>query len=383
MGTLALIRAEQDGDVRYLECHVNLWNLGGLFRRAYFFDLGLVFTPAGESVVRELAFLLPCSADGVEPTDLSQILKGSGTASLVIGARVDPDDGSFVIHEPAGAKRWKSVRAKVELDKDLSTSELRDEKLSVWRMKLADAVQPGTQAYVRFRFRMPDPRRTWTWQMGKRTALIDLRFADVREAVREGSGARADVDQLSARFLPVEKLNMLVIAPASLQAGAVTPPLRYMRLFEGRVWEDYLDRAVGWRRSQNLVVYHWRWTSGDVAAIVPGPRRRTTATPAPPGVAPFRAFLVLGKDTGFVPVLTFLAALALLSMVFVPLGLSGTEAWAQSVVGSYGPWLAGFVGISALGTVLSLVAPIRRAWSRVPRAYTRVEGWIFRVWASV
>ena len=55
-----------------------------------------------------------------------------------------------------------------------------------------------------------------------------------------------------------------------------------MRLFEGRVWEKYLNRAVDRRRKEKLIIYQWRNKPG-----VP-------VSPADP----FHAFIDLSQEFG-------------------------------------------------------------------------------------
>jgi hypothetical protein len=390
VGTLALIRAPVDGDVRYLECHVNFWSLAGLMlRRIYLLDIGLAFTPAGNQPVKKLGLLLPFRADQSSFTDLYELLTANQeTAALVFGTRVDVSKDKFVIHEPAGDKEWVPVVARGVSDPRSDAKGWRKENLSVWWLELDQAIRIGQTAYVRVRFTVSNPARTWIWGRAKRSALIDLRFGEVRETVTSGNEAKAEIERLSRDFVGVEKLNVLVIAPSWLQPRAWTPQLRYMRLFEGRVWEPYLDRAVDLGRTDNLMIYHWRHTAADDPQATPVPDAVTPAhprtgrrrRPAPnPEIQPFRAFLLLSKETRLAPVGNHL-----LTAVLAGAAVLAVINWSQSVDAatrlwsSYWGWLAAAVSISAASILLRLIGPFRSFLSHLPRAFRGFEKSVFR-----
>ena len=125
--------------------------------------------------------------------------------------------------------------------------------ISVVRIALASQLAKGEQAYVRFRFETRRVGRLWSrkrFLLARNGAVVDLRVADVREIVH----ATADAASILERVIPIDRLFVFVIAPASLQQQTASPTLQYMWLLEGRDWEDYLGRvAYFFRRARKMV----------------------------------------------------------------------------------------------------------------------------------
>jgi hypothetical protein len=157
------------------------------------------------------------------------------------------------------------------VDFDLAQCKLVDEysgqDYSYWSLKLSNSISKDPDSYIRVRFRIRNAGRTWTWKksgLAKNGALIDLRVADLRETTFEECWMA-----FRDKIISIGKLNIFVIAPTWLQLRAISPPYHYMRLFEGRIWEKYLRRAVDLRRREKLVIYQWRNNSKAVNASNP------------------------------------------------------------------------------------------------------------------
>jgi hypothetical protein len=109
------------------------------------------------------------------------------------------------------------------------------------------------------------------------SALIDVRFADVREAWNV-----TGLDALKSRIVPMENVNFFVVAPARYHLTATSPAVHYIRILEGRSWEDYLERKTTILGTEKLSIYQWR---NQLKPI-------TTADP-------FRVFLDIDQELGF------------------------------------------------------------------------------------
>lgn len=137
--------------------------------------------------------------------------------------------------------------------------------------------------YLRLRFAVANPGQVWIWKrslLARNGALVDIRVSELRETVTVPDWMAFQDD-----IVPIKRLNCFVIAPAFLQARAISPQTQYMRLLEGRVWERYLGRPAEWFDRRRLIIYHWQ-----VA------KENETVAPA----NPFRAFLDLSHEFGHV-----------------------------------------------------------------------------------
>jgi hypothetical protein len=121
-----------------------------------------------------------------------------------------------------------------------------------------------------------------------------LRIAEVREAV-----GLSKWDGLIERIVPIETLNLFVVAPSTLQAAAISPAPRYIRVLEGNAWAPYIGRAPDLFRSGKLIVYYWRHKSEDEGKRAIDPDN------------PFRAFIDLNRPSIFAnPIVAILLALS-------------------------------------------------------------------------
>lgn len=86
-------------------------------------------------------------------------------------------------------------------------------------------------------------------------AVFDFRIADIRSSAQIPGG-----ESLIDRIRPVKSAAVFIMTPLWLHARSVNPDPKYIRLLEGRVWSDYLDRAPELSRRSRLVVRYWKPT---------------------------------------------------------------------------------------------------------------------------
>jgi len=336
------------------QCHINFWSLGALFRRVYVCDVGLQLkAPPGEAPVQEIRLLLPFEAESRGFTDLYSIMSVHENFKLVFGEPLE----TLSSNPPT----YKTTSATYRLQRLSTTeSELKASRgtaaATIGTLRLTSAIPPGETAYVRLRLRVGKRARVWLWQRQffvRRRALIDLRVADLRESLIDRT-----LVELEDRILPVAELYMFVIADWALQHRVSSPPLRHIRVLEGRVWEPYLNRATDLRRKGKLVIYYWKST------------QETTA------VNPFRAFLDLSIDDSVMS-WRHLAAIAL--VIGLALWVQGGGAGSDlSRLGNWSLSFAARVPIGIEATVVGLVV----LWATLYAVFDTVKRQSKDLWRS-
>ena len=274
MAFFAIIK-DHDDSFEVLQCHINIWCLGGIFGHSNFvWDVGLRLKGTTDKKVTKIYVAFPFGTDSNTIEDLHDRLIHQHTAELVFGGPVKIDGDQITYDErPVALGR---------IDSSKRVEEKCGSDYSFWEIAISPPLAKDKELYFRIRLKIARCGSTWVWKRSlgrKNGALVDLRVSDVREAVAVGSwGAFRD------RIVPIDKLNLLVIAPDFLQMRAVSPVLRYMRLLESRAWEYYLGQSPNILDRRRLIIYHWRSEKG-----------------APVDVKnPFLAFLDLSRDYGFI-----------------------------------------------------------------------------------
>jgi hypothetical protein len=256
------------------QCHINLWCLGGILGRTNFYwDVGLRIRGTDQKEIARISLALPFATDADSVRDLHDQLVDNKTAELVFGNPVSIS-GSVPNYDGSPVELGRIESPRLITQKSGQTH-------SLWEIGLAPPLKNSSELYIRLRFVLKGCGRTWVWKRSlwrKNGALLDLRVSDVREGV-----ALSDWASLRMRIVPVDKLNLFVIAPAYLQARSISPELRYMRLLENSAWENYLGRIPN-SSGERLIIYHWR--SKDETKVDVN--------------RPFLAFLDLTRDYGFV-----------------------------------------------------------------------------------
>jgi hypothetical protein len=279
MGFFAVLRDEPEDNFDVIACHLNLWSLGGLFgHRVFLFDVGLRLKNKQERGLTKIRLAIPFGTDKESLEDLHDLMLNQSSARLIFGKPVTID-GSTIDYEGG----VQVLVANISSNESQLHTELSDlgKGYSLWTIKISPSIKSGEECYARVRFELRNLGRAWVWKrsgLAKTGALVDLRVADVRQAVSEWNA-------LEDQIVPIQGINVFVISPASLQFRATSPSFHYMRLLEGRVWEPYLRRSSDFRRSAKLVIFEWRNNAGS------------QVDPA----HPFRVLLDLSYEFGLLP----------------------------------------------------------------------------------
>ena len=284
MGFCAVIRTTPGDDFTVAECHINLWSLAGIFkRRRFFLDVGLRLR-AGDKEVSAIELALPLGIYGKEAhglEDLYDLMLDTNVSQLIFGGHVEVDREKSRLRYDSSTLGPREIElAALDLPSCKRNSGYSGKEFSYWLLQLNAPIRREPDTYLRVRFKVRNLGRTWIWKksgLARNGALLDLRVTDLRESYVETEW-RPSPDKL----VPIDNLRLFVIAPSWLQLRAVSPPYHYMRLFEGRVWEKYLKRAVDLRRREKLVIYQWR------------NKQEVAVSPA----NPFHAFIDFSQEFG-------------------------------------------------------------------------------------
>jgi hypothetical protein len=360
MAFFAIIR-DHDDSFEVLQCHINIWCLGGILGHSNFvWDVGLRLKGTVDKKVTKLYMAFPFGAEGSGIEDLHDRLIHQHTAELVFGSpvKIDGDEITYDEHPVVLGRVDTSRRIEDKCGPDYS----------FWEIAIAPTLAKDKELYVRIRIRIARCGSTWVWKRSlgrKNGALVDLRVSDVREAVAvEPWGSFKD------RIVSIEKLNLLVIAPDFLQMRAVSPALRYMRLLESRAWENYLGQSPNLLGRRRLIIYHWRSQKGEPVDVK----------------TPFLAFLDLSRDYGFVrPANHVRAAIFIVVMAAIVYGYGGgfaRDSWSWATHFAQQNKLASIIGGAG---ALTIFFGIQKSWPlirnvvRTCRAvFLAVEDWFLK-----
>lgn len=354
MAYFAII-SDNSSSLKVVRCHINVWALDEAFGMTFFFDVGLGLNANGSDPITKFSLALPFRH--TEFVDLKGKLMDANTARLILGQPVQINkDGviSFVDSSPDG--KTKPIKLKTthvpepERDDKMST-----ENYSLLNFELKSAIeQLGTsspETYLRMRFSVKSFSRTWVRQDSG--ALVDIRISDVRE------GLAAQWNALEEKIVPIDSLNLFIIAPSTMKKRSVSPELKYARLLEGPLWETYLDRKLQLVGRKKHVIYYWRNDK-------PISHNK-----------PFMAFLDLAKEQTpgywwFVFLTALILATAWGFYRFLPSTYAAKDAWAYivSVVG--GLVSLGFIKKAWAGR--TLVVEIVTKFVTLPR---RLNSWFY------
>lgn len=333
----------------------------------FYFDVGVKFTPSGLPVDR-IRILLPFRTEKNGMWDLSDAMRHPDVSRLVFGEPVDVSSGGVLTYRD---QQLHLISVTAENPPIVAGAHPRAE--SLWNLKLSPAPTQIQDYYARFRFLVRDPRPAWQWKRGlifKRVgAKIDLRVSDVRE-----TSSTLGTEELN--ILPIDDLYVFAIAPWSLQARAISPALKYMRVLEGTKWARYLESAIPPLPSTKMVVYYWRT----------GASSQENATPSRPTVtttlSPFRAFLDLSHEYG--PTVLLNQVLALIIVVIgVSIAsdvLSGSVSgakWLGTVAIELWPIVIGIAAFLGLSTIFGGVRRLNNWSSDITRRLDQAFGRIF------
>ena len=355
MGFFAVLADDSDKRFKVKECHLNLWSLGGFGRRVFYWDVGLRLE-ADQGKLSKFQLVIPFGTEGAGIQDLGDCLLDQNVAHLIFGKPVKIQD-SNIDYGQGPLSVGNVPRTDARLVKERS-----DKDVSFWSLSVSPPIESGKQAYLRVRFEIRNLGRAWKWKrscLAKVWALVDLRVADVRQAI-----SIPDCKAFEPLIMPIERLNLFLIAPASLQLRVTSPPFHYMRLLEGSVWEPYLGRRTDLMRSQKLVIYEWRGEKVEAAN-------------------PFRAFIDLSREFGPTPlkyyVLTVtLVLLALLIAYYLrPLAVPIYEV-GIGLLSQYVTQLTVGAVATFLLWLLSYTGPARKVLDVMRELSRKFDRWLYR-----
>jgi hypothetical protein len=368
MGFFAVVRHPEAPEFSIETCHINLWSLPGLFRQLFYWDVGLHIR-ATDGKISKIQLALPFGTEDGSLSDLHDQVCDPKVAQLIFGkpVRTDQAHGKIIIERSDGDLEWDVMsiaQAKCERVVALSSS-----TFSFWTIELSTPIEVGNAAYVRVRFDVSNIGRTWIWKrsfLGSSGAIVDLRIADVRESWRIER-----MSEYQTRIVNINRLFLFLIAPASLQYRATSPGLHDLRLHEGRVWENYLQRKTDFGRKGKYVIYQWR-NDKDAPISQMDAFRAFIDLSFEYGIPPFRQCLI----TAFT-VTGMLALYALCNQIFQIHHQWFISTWAKTVSS-----LGGIVGGLTLVTLSTLGIKYFNKWKAArefwKKHFPKVEKRIFR-----
>jgi hypothetical protein len=338
LGFLAILAPDgfKTQDLEITKCHVNLWSLPGIIRREFFIDVGVRLRVNSGHDLTTVRILLPFGTRPDGFADLRDVLRDQSAAELVFGEPVTIESQADICTIKYRDQVYEIVKVQ---SGDLLLQGSRDRGESLWELTLRSPIPAnGGERYFRVRFEIDNLGNTWNWKhsvlSAKAGALVDLRICDVRQAV---SGIGRDLED---SIIPITDLYVFVVIPWRLHLRTASPPLKYLRVLEGRPWRTYLRRATDIRRAAKLVVYYWRapdpkQTSGKQIGIF----------------NPMLVFLDVSREYGPFSLgnYVFILLVVLIAMVLAPAITSVARLYSFSSLA----WIAGIVGLPGI-TLLGL-----------------------------
>jgi hypothetical protein len=359
MSFFAVMRDDSDDNFDVIACHLNLWSLRGLLgHRVFLFDVGLRLKNKREKGLSKVRLAIPFGTDKESLEDLHDMLLNQSAARLIFGRPVKIE-GSKIDYDTGVQIPVATVSSgESELITDLSDSR---KGYSLWLIKFSPSIKKDEECYLRVRFELRNLGRAWLWKrsgFATTGALVDLRVADVRQAISKWNA-------LEDQIVTIQEINVFVISPASLQFRATSPSCHYMRLLEGDVWEPYLRRKSG-RRPEKLVIYEWR--SEKNSAI--------------DSARAFRVLLDLSYEFGLLPpsnhVLTAgLVLIILIAIYYVSHHVAELTKASVAVLSVLPPLTVSTIGV-IIAWLIRGYEPVRTIVGAAKKAFRRLERHVTR-----
>lgn len=251
MSFFAVLGESETSSFNIETCHLNLWALGGLFRRQVFYwDVGLRIKANEHNPVDNIWVALPLGTKEKDLVDLRDKMTSQRTLELVFGEAVSIRQDCIEYGE--GEVRPIGIDvSECKMDEKKS-----DKNFSLWNLKLAPTIRAGEEGYLRIRFHARTEGRMWTKKrhgLFSSGALVDMRVSDVRETWNVKDGAA-----LKGRIIPINTLYVFLILPSALRYNMASPAFKYVRVLEGQAWESYLDSATNFWKYRKMIVYYWK-----------------------------------------------------------------------------------------------------------------------------
>jgi hypothetical protein len=224
---------------------INVWCLPKIAGRYSFYcDIGIELTP--KNATKQLSLALPFQTSGLEDL-VPRLAQNSNIAGLVFGEPVS------TLAERITVKKEELHLGYVDVDGSELDRRRSYEAFSLWRLQFSNELKAVEKAYIRVRFRIKSLGRFWVWQTSRargRTAVVDVRVGDLREAV-----VLRNAQEYASRLVTVKRLNCFVMIPVAFERRLCSPEVRYLRLLEGEVWKDYLPKPT---KGEKILVQYWR-----------------------------------------------------------------------------------------------------------------------------
>src|SRR5262249_55357970 len=170
-----VLRDENGPDFTAVAAHVNLWALPGFPRTRLLFDVGLQLSVVGDVQLTRLRLAIPFETSPGNLKNLSPRLLVQPTAELIFGGPVTigQDHGHRTLNWDGSTLRLVDVSEHDSKIDDGKTSAA----FSLWNLRLMQAVTSGQHGYLRCRFVIDQPGRSWIWRSSvlRYGAVVDLR----------------------------------------------------------------------------------------------------------------------------------------------------------------------------------------------------------------
>jgi hypothetical protein len=350
MGFLGIVQDPFGPAFKVPELHVNLWVLPGLLgRHVVFLDVGMHLQASEEAPLTDVTLLIPGRTVN-QVTDLGNALTHPHVAQLIFGERVDVRGGDLhfkKVDVRGGDVRFSEGEAIPIWHISMAGTRKDDARsgatFSRWNVQFANPLRD--KAYLRLRFQI-HPRCHMLLIRGfgmlASRILVDFRVSDLRMSAVVPDGAI-----YQQALLPIGKLYCYIVLPTRFDTPGDSPSVRYIRIFEGTVWEPYLGRATYLLRPGKLTVYCW--LHDDTVTIN----------------RPFRAFIDVKRDTRVLALYDLLQmALTVLCTILI---INPSLILHSQVFGRAGQLLSTFGTLHltlSISSIFGAILAVRGIWRR-------------------
>ena len=341
MGFFAVAPARDEDRLEIKACHLTFWVLPQYWYRwfprgfRYFFDVGLRIHAGTE--IRRIRIALPFDTDQTSLSDLSNFVLNPSFAPLIFGRPVTVANNR-IEYDAQSLGQGKVSDLVGAVNTGGSTPDQESHPIfSAWTIELQQPIPTGTDAYIRFRFRVRNPDALWAekgWGYAKRGMIVDLRVSDVREFNVLGFGT-----EFAKRLLPIEHLFLFLGTPAYFVPKHISPPLQYSRLLEPLVWRPYLD-APPW-----LPNFLETWIATPISIHQWRSKGAGGSNPTPVALdEPYRAYMDVSREFGralWLYYLAFTASLPIAISLWRWIWSALIKTWFFQILQRFIEWFSG------------------------------------------
>lgn len=338
--------------------HLNIWCVPGIPTPHYIVDIGgfiSVGPASGTAALPAILLGLPFVSSKAEC--LASAFSGNTKAWQLIFGRIVPTS-------------WCKVQA-------CERDEHSDGSYTVWRITFDQPVHAGERKYFRLRFADPEHVRFVheykVFPLAFHQKLFDIRIYEFREQWHVSDEIK---NLFETRLLKVREANVFLIAPTRFQILQYSPQPTYIRILEGRAWEEYLRRKVSiGGGSEKLTIYSWKYVSKEAGKSYQG-------EPVPPlGVDhPSRVFIqfdIWSIRNALIRTIHYLFLLSVFGFLVLEFLPKVSDITIPEWLSRY-PWIVG--SITALEMLLyagNLVSRWQRAKAWFSKALGFLDTWCY------